>query len=77
MLSDSAIKKLKAQDKPYKVTDRDGMYVYVITTVVKSFRFDYTFNKRRETLTLGRYGIVTLSQARDALLEAKKQLNTG
>ena len=77
MLSDSAIKKLKAQDKPYKVTDRDGMYVYVSTTGVKSFRFDYTFNKRRETLTLGRYGIVTLSQARDALLEAKKQLNAG
>lgn len=31
MLTDAALKNLKSKDKPYKVTDRDGMYVRVGT----------------------------------------------
>jgi hypothetical protein len=29
MLTDVAIKALKPKDKPYKVADRDGMYIHV------------------------------------------------
>lgn len=29
MLTDAALKSLKARGKPYKVSDRDGMYVVV------------------------------------------------
>ena len=29
MLTDVAIKNLKSKEKPYKVADRDGMYVVV------------------------------------------------
>ena len=29
MLTDVALKNLRAREKPYKVTDRDGMYAHV------------------------------------------------
>jgi hypothetical protein len=41
MLTDISLKKLKPAEKPYKVTDRDGMYVTVSTAGTITFRFDY------------------------------------
>lgn len=64
MLTDVALKNLKPREKPYKVTDRDGMYAYVSPGGSISFRFDYRMHGRRETLTLGRYGPAGLSLAR-------------
>ena len=59
MLTDVALKNLKPNGKPYKVADRDGMYVSTGGAI--SFRFDYRMHGRRETLTLGRYGPSGLS----------------
>ena len=64
MLTDLAIKALKSKDKPYKVADRDGMYVHVTPTGGLSFRLDYRLNGRRETVHLGKYGPAGLSLAR-------------
>lgn len=52
MLTDVALKGLKPKDKPYKVADRDGMYVHVTPTGGLSFRLDYRLNGRRETVDL-------------------------
>ena len=70
MLTDIAIKSLKSKDKPYKVADRDGLYVSVAPTGTKTFRYDYRVNGRRETLTIGRYGKygITLAAAREQLM---------
>lgn len=56
MLTDTALRNLKPKSKPYKASDRDGMYVAVSTTGTVTFRYDYRLNGRRETLTIGRYG---------------------
>jgi hypothetical protein len=32
MLSDTAVKNAKAKDKPYKLADEKGLYIYVIAT---------------------------------------------
>ena len=79
MLTDIAIKSLKAKDKPYKVADRDGLYVSVAPTGTKTFRYDYRVNGRRETLTIGRYGKygITLAAAREKLIDAKKLVDEG
>ena len=79
MLTDTKLKSLKPQDKIYKVADRDGMYVAVLTSGTVSFRYDYRINGRRETLTIGKYGPdgISLAEAREALIEAKKTLSTG
>lgn len=52
MFTDAALKALKAKDKIYKVTDRDGMYVRVAPSGALSFRLDYRLNGRRETVYL-------------------------
>lgn len=74
MLSDNKIKSLKAKDKGYKVFDQMGLYVYVTPKGGKSFRFDYTFLGKRKTLTIGRYPVITLSIAREELINAKRLL---
>jgi hypothetical protein len=50
MLTDTALRNLKPRAKPYKVTDRDGMYVAVSSAGTVAFRYDYRLNGRRETL---------------------------
>jgi hypothetical protein len=54
-LTDTALKALKPRDQAYKVTDSAGMYVVVTPTGSKSFRFDYRFDGKRQTLTVGQY----------------------
>ncbi|MEQ4898774.1 tyrosine-type recombinase/integrase [Proteus vulgaris] len=79
MLTDTKLRSLKPQDKLYKVSDRDGLYVAVTKNGVISFRYDYRFNGRRETVTFGRYSAdgITLAEARAELIEAKRLLNAG
>lgn len=79
MLTDTAIKALKAQKKLYKVSDRDGMYVVVQPSGAIVFRYDYRLNGRRETLTLGRYGPegLSLARARENLIDAKRAISEG
>lgn len=79
MLTDTAIKALRSQNKLYKVSDRDGMYVVVQPSGAIVFRYDYRFNGRRETLTLGRYGPdgLSLARAREKLIDAKRAISEG
>lgn len=79
MLTDTKLKNLKPQDKLYKVSDRDGLYVAVLTSGTVSFRYDYRINSRRETLVIGQYGRdgISLAEAREELIAAKKLLKAG
>ena len=79
MLTDTAIKALKAQKKLYKVSDRDGMYVVVQPSGAIVFRLDYRLNGRRETLTLGRYGPagLSLARAREKVVDARRAISEG
>ncbi|KAB7740385.1 tyrosine-type recombinase/integrase [Parvibaculum sedimenti] len=79
MLTDIALKNLKVQDNPYKVADRDGMYVVVATSGTVTFRYDYRLNGRRETLTIGRYGPsgLSLARAREKCIDARRAIAEG
>ncbi|MGE4338052.1 MAG: tyrosine-type recombinase/integrase [Pigmentiphaga sp.] len=79
MLTDAALKVLRPKDKPYKVTDRDGMYVHVSPGGTLSFRLDYRLNGRRETVNFGRYGRggISLARAREMCLDAKRAVREG
>ncbi len=79
MLTDVALKCLRPRDKPYKVTDRDGMYVHVSTSGTLTFRLDYRLHGRRETLSLGKYGPsgLSLARAREATIDAKRAVLEG
>lgn len=55
MLTDRELGALAPKEKIFKVVDRDGLYVAVLTTGTRAFRYDYRINGRRETLAIGRY----------------------
>lgn len=76
MLVDTVIKNARPKEKPYKLSDGRGLYVLVNQTG-RYFRFDYRFQGKRKTLALGVYPDVSLSQARDRLVEARKLLADG
>jgi hypothetical protein len=74
MLTDAALKRLKPKEKDYKVSDRDGIYVIAKPTGGLTFRYDYRLNARRETLTIGRYGLdgISLAEAREECTAARR-----
>src|ERR1700719_3127035 len=79
MLTDAALKHLKAKDKIYKVTDRDGMYVLVKPSGTLTFRLDYRMHGRRETVTFGKYGPtgLSLARARELCIDARRAIKEG
>jgi hypothetical protein len=76
-LTDLKIKHLKPQSKPYKVFDGDGLYLLVTPKGSKLWRLDYRYCGKRKTLALGKYPEVSLLEAREKALEAKKLLAKG
>lgn len=50
-LSDPAIKKAKAVEKPYKLTDEKGLYL-LVNAVGKYWRMNYRFGGKQNTLAL-------------------------
>lgn len=76
-LSDTTIKAAKPKDKPYKLTDKWGMYLLVDTKGRKYFRFDYRFKGKRKTLALGVYPATSLKMAGGERDKARSQIAEG
>ena len=74
---DLRFRKAKAKDKPYKIADRDGLYLFVTPHEAKSWRFDYRLASVRRTLTIGRFPEVGLTAARDAVSAARALVAQG
>ncbi len=54
MLTDLALKRLKPNEKTYKIADRDGMYAAISPAGQTAFGYDYRLHGRHETLTFGK-----------------------
>lgn len=76
-LKDIQVRQALAREKPYKLSDGDGMYLLVDTKVGKYWRMDYRFAEKRKTLALGAYPDVSLEKARKAREVAREQLRNG
>ena len=76
-LTDVQIKNAKKSDKPYKLPDAKGLYLYISKAGGKSWRLDYAYFGKRRTLTLGTYPAVGLADARVRRDEAKRKLSEG
>lgn len=61
----------KPKDKPYKLGDSAGLYLYVAPTGLRSWRANYRQDGRQRTRTYGRYPDMSLSQARAAHAQAR------
>lgn len=75
-LTDTAIKKAKPTDKPYKLTDGGGLYLLVGSTG-KYWRYNYRHLGKFKTLALGVYPDVSLARAREKHADARKLLADG
>lgn len=76
-LTDMAVKAAKKQDKQYKLTDGKGLYLLVTPTGGKLWRFDYSFDAKRKTLSFGSYPEITLNKAREKRDEARSLVANG
>ena len=52
-LSDVAIRSAKPQEKPYKLTDGGGLYVQVMPSGIKTWRFRYVLGGAAGRATTG------------------------
>ncbi|WP_329851086.1 Arm DNA-binding domain-containing protein [Stenotrophomonas pavanii] len=73
-LADLAIRRAKPADKPQKLSDAGGLYLYVTVAGAKSWRWKYRFGGKEKVLALGLYPDVSLASARDARDDARRLL---
>jgi integrase len=76
-LSDTAIRNAKPGAKPVKMTDGGGMYLLLNPNGSRWWRFDYRFDGRRKTLSMGTYPDTGLKDAHDKRDEARKLVAAG
>lgn len=77
MLTDLRCRSAKPQERPYKLADEKGLYLYVTPTGFRSWRWKYRFAGKEKRLTFGPYPEVKLNEARELRDEARAQLRRG
>ena len=73
-LTDKEIKASKAKEKEYKLSDGQSLYLVVKTNGTKFFRYDFTFEKKRKSMSFGIYPDISLAEARSLKDKAKELL---
>ncbi|HTT06753.1 MAG TPA: integrase arm-type DNA-binding domain-containing protein, partial [Steroidobacteraceae bacterium] len=77
MLSETEIRNAKPRERDYKLYDRRGLYLSVVSTGSKLWRFRYSYGGKEKLLALGRYEQVSLKKARDMADQARGLLAGG
>ncbi|MFG1299152.1 integrase arm-type DNA-binding domain-containing protein [Xanthobacter sp. V3C-3] len=77
MLTDTAIKAAKPKEKPYKLSDAEGLHLLVTPQGGKLWRLAYRFGGKQKQLTFGSYKYVSLAEARERRTDAKRMLASG
>lgn len=76
-LTDAQVRNAKPKDKPYKLTDGNGLYLLITPTGGKLWRLDYSFAGKRKTLFLKSYPEKSLQDARKDRDDARKLVVSG
>jgi integrase len=76
-LSATAVDRARPREKPYKLSDRDGLYLLVKPSGARYWRMNFKLHQLQRTASFGRYPEVSLAEARQRLLEARRQLKQG
>lgn len=77
MLTDTLIRKTKAPAKPTKLMDERGLFMMLMPSGGRWWRFRYAFGGKEKLLSLGIYPDVSLKAAREARDDARKMLTKG
>jgi integrase len=75
-LTNTEVKHAKAKDKQYKLADGDGLQLRVMPNGSKQWLLDYIkpINKKRTSMTFGKYPAVSLAEARKKRVAARELL---
>ena len=74
---DRQIKNAKPTEKPYKLTDGHGLHLLIKPNGGKYWRLDYAIDRKRKTLAIGVYPLISLVEAREAAENARRDLAAG
>ncbi|SNB45931.1 integrase arm-type DNA-binding domain-containing protein [Geobacter sp. DSM 9736] len=76
-LTDVQAKKAQPKEKPYKLTDGEGLYLQVTPNGGKWWRFKYRIDGKEKLLSLGVYPDISLAEARERRREARNLVAHG
>ena len=76
-LTPTRINNAKGKPKPYKLTDGGGLFVQVMPSGAKTWRFQYTLGRTRGEIRIGRYPEIGLADARDRHFEFRRMIELG
>ena len=76
-ITDIIARNAKPKEKPYKITDEKGLYLYVKPNGGRYWRYKYYFAGKEKVLALGVYPEISLKDAREKRDEARKVQRDG
>lgn len=76
-LSEFSVRAAKPREKPYKLADSGGLYLFIQPNGSKLWRLKYRFAEKEKTLSFGSYPLVSIADARQKRDDAKRQLLSG
>lgn len=76
-LSDATIRAAKPAERPYKLSDSGGLFLWVAPTGSRLWRMKYRVDGREKLLSIGAYPAITLAKAREKREQAKALLADG
>ena len=71
------IRKLKPSDKKRKISDGGGLFLIIVPTGGKLWRYAFRFGGKQKLLALGKYPDISLQEARKRHAEARERLAQG
>lgn len=76
-LTDTAIKKARAREKAYSMSDGEGLFLRIAPSGGKLWRWKYRYEGKEKLMSFGGYPDVSLAEARERHREARKLLASG
>lgn len=76
-LTEALIRKAESREKPYKLSDGNGLYLLINPTGSMWWRFRYRFDGKEKMFALGVYPDVFLNEARKRRDEACAKIKAG
>ncbi len=77
MLTALEVKNAKSKEKPYKLTDGQGLFLYVTPKGKKTWRYRFVIAGTESTFVLGEYPVLTLEKARIERAAAREMVKAG
>lgn len=76
-LSDTKVRSAKSEDKAYKLTDGNGLFLLVHSNGSKYWRSRYRFRGKEKMLAFGMYPDISLTNAPEKRDKARKLVASG